>query len=71
MLPAVVKRLRERHLTLFGQAILLISGEILANAVCWIAAALTLGQADGLLGLALLAWVSSLYACKSGEKLTH
>jgi hypothetical protein len=51
---------RDRTLTLFGRAILLVSGEVLANAVCWVAAALTLGQADGLLGLALLAWVSQI-----------
>jgi hypothetical protein len=37
----------------------LIAGELVFNAACWIAAALTLGQADGLIGLALLAWVSN------------
>jgi hypothetical protein len=47
-----------RKPTLLGRAIILISGEVLANVVCWIAAALALRQADGLLGLALLAWVS-------------
>lgn len=51
--------LSKRPLTLFGRATVLVVGEILVNAVCWIAAALTLGQADGLIGLALLAWVRS------------
>lgn len=54
-LPAT---LQGRKLTLFGRALALVSGEVLANAVCWIAAALIFRQGDGLLGLALLAWVS-------------
>ncbi|OCF35373.1 high-affinity nickel-transporter [Kwoniella heveanensis BCC8398] len=49
-----------RRPTLLGRAIALVGAELLANAVCWIAAALTLRQADGLLGLALLAWTIGL-----------
>jgi high-affinity nickel-transport protein len=52
-------RLRRRRLTLLGRATALIAGELAFNAACWVAAALTLGQADGLIGLALLAWVST------------
>lgn len=51
-----------RKFTLLGRAILLVTGELLANAICWIAAALALRQADGLLGLALLAWVGTACA---------
>ncbi|WVR05065.1 hypothetical protein IAU60_002077 [Kwoniella sp. DSM 27419] len=49
-----------RRLTLLGRAIALIGAELLANAACWIAAALCFRQADGLLGLALLAWTIGL-----------
>jgi hypothetical protein len=59
--------LRGRRLTLFGRAIALIGIELLANAACWVAAALSLGQADGLLGLALLAWVSKCDVSYAGD----
>ncbi|WWD15794.1 hypothetical protein CI109_100218 [Kwoniella shandongensis] len=49
-----------RRLTLLGRAIALVTGELLANAACWIAAAVCLRQADGLMGLALLAWTIGL-----------
>ncbi|WVF72327.1 hypothetical protein IAT40_007140 [Kwoniella sp. CBS 6097] len=49
-----------RRPTLLGRAIALVAAELLANAICWIAAALTLRQADGLLGLAMLAWTIGL-----------
>ncbi|KAK4689934.1 nickel/cobalt transporter (NiCoT) family protein, partial [Tremellales sp. Uapishka_1] len=49
-----------RELTLFGRSVLLICAEILANAVIWVTAGLTLGQHDGLIGLALLAWTIGL-----------
>ena len=49
--------LRNKSLTLLGRAIALITGELLANAVVWTAAGICLAQADGVLGLALLAWV--------------
>ncbi|WWC88236.1 uncharacterized protein L201_003142 [Kwoniella dendrophila CBS 6074] len=49
-----------RRLTLLGRAILLIGGELLANAICWIAAGICFSDADGLLGLALLAWTIGL-----------
>jgi len=45
------------RLTLLGRAVVLIGGELLFNAICWIAAGITLRESDGLLGLALLAWV--------------
>jgi high-affinity nickel-transport protein len=59
MIPRRLARLRKRRLTLLGRNTALIAGELVFNAACWIAAALTLGQADGLIGLALLAWVSN------------
>jgi high-affinity nickel-transport protein len=49
---------RGRTLTLFGKAVLLIAAELGFNAICWVAAGICLSQADGLIGLALLAWVS-------------
>ncbi|WVQ70236.1 uncharacterized protein L199_008462 [Kwoniella botswanensis] len=49
-----------RKLTLLGRSILLVSGELLANAICWIAAGICFRDADGLLGLALLAWTIGL-----------
>lgn len=50
--------LRDRRLTLLGRAAALISAEVLANAVVWVAAGIAYAQADGVIGLALLAWVS-------------
>ena len=50
--------LGDRKLTLFGRAAALISAELIANAIVWIAAGLAYSQADGVIGLALLAWVS-------------
>lgn len=44
------------RLTLVGRAAALVAFELLFNAACWVAAGLCFGQADGLLGLALLAW---------------
>lgn len=52
------QKMRKLRLTLLGRAIALISGELVANAVVWVAAGLAYRQADGVLGLALLAWVS-------------
>ncbi|WRT66994.1 uncharacterized protein IL334_003960 [Kwoniella shivajii] len=49
-----------RRLTLLGRALLLIIGELLANAICWIAAGICFRDADGLLALALLAWTIGL-----------
>ncbi|WVW83261.1 hypothetical protein I302_105280 [Kwoniella bestiolae CBS 10118] len=49
-----------RKLTLLGRSILLVGGELLANAICWIAAGICFRDADGLLGLALLAWTIGL-----------
>lgn len=44
--------------TLIGRAVLLVTGLVLANAACWVAAGICLSGADGLLGIAMLAWVS-------------
>lgn len=44
--------------TLLGRAVALIGGELLFNAAMWVAAGIAFGQRDGLLGIALLAWVS-------------
>ena len=63
-----VKPKSPHRLTLFGRAVLLVAGEIAFNAICWIAAGLTLGQADGLIGLALLAWVSYLFVTLESAK---
>jgi hypothetical protein len=60
MLPSLGALRPLPRLTLLGRAIVLISGELVFNAVCWVIAALVLNQADGLLGLALLAWVCLL-----------
>ena len=49
--------LRSKKLTLLGRAIALLSGEVLANAAVWVAAGIAYTQADGVMGLALLAWV--------------
>ena len=51
---------RSWRLTLLGRSLLLISGELLANAVCWVVAGILFGrhaETRGLLSLALLAWV--------------
>ncbi|OWZ63602.1 hypothetical protein AYX14_03272 [Cryptococcus neoformans] len=53
-------RLAQRKLTLLGRAIALVVGELLFNAVCWIAAGICFGKTDGILGLALLAWTIGL-----------
>jgi hypothetical protein len=56
-MPVVLSRFNRRRLTLLGRAAALISGELFANAIVWTAAGLAFRQADGILGLALLAWV--------------
>lgn len=62
-------RRRLPRFTLLGRAILLIGGCLLSNAVVWIAAGICYGQANGLLGLALLAWVS--YPRAAGSNIRH
>ncbi|ORY22758.1 high-affinity nickel-transport protein-domain-containing protein [Naematelia encephala] len=52
--------LRHRRLTLLGRALALVSAELLANAIVWTIAGIFLSQADGLMGLALLAWTIGL-----------
>ncbi|WVQ71527.1 hypothetical protein IAR50_001066 [Cryptococcus sp. DSM 104548] len=47
------------RLTLLGRAVALVSGELLFNAACWVAAGICF-KADGVLGLALLAWTIGL-----------
>ncbi|TYJ57178.1 hypothetical protein B9479_002093 [Cryptococcus floricola] len=65
MLSAVTKRwtqAREQprwRLTLLGRAVALISGELLFNAACWVAAGICF-KGSGVLGLALLAWTIGL-----------
>ena len=49
---------RDRRLTLLGRAFLLIGAEICFNAFVWAIAGVSFGHADGILDLALLAWVS-------------
>ncbi len=51
---------KDRKLTLLGRATALITGELVANATVWVAAGIAFSQADGVMGLALLAWVSVL-----------
>ena len=51
-------RLRSRQATLLGRVVLLLVAELVANGVIWAAAAVVISQADNLVGLALLAWVS-------------
>lgn len=49
-------------LTVFGRSVLLIFLELVANAVCWIAAGIAFGprnETRSTLNLALLAWVST------------
>ena len=61
-----IHRLREKfqslpRLTLFGRSLLLVTSELLVNAVCWIVAGLLFGrhrETQPILSLALLAWVS-------------
>jgi hypothetical protein len=50
-------QVHRRRLTLFGRSVILLSGVLLANVVCWVIAGLTFRQ-SGLISLALLAWVS-------------
>lgn len=59
--------LRGKKLTLLGRAIALVSGELLANAAVWIAAGIAYTKTDGIMGLALLAWVriSAAASCTS------
>jgi hypothetical protein len=45
------------HLTIFGKSLLLVTGELLANVVCWVIAAITFRKHGSVLSLALLAWV--------------
>ncbi|ODO11563.1 hypothetical protein I350_00344 [Cryptococcus amylolentus CBS 6273] len=65
MLSAVTKRwtrAREQprwRLTLLGRAVALMSGELLFNAACWVAAGICF-KGSGVLGLALLAWTIGL-----------
>ncbi|KIY72001.1 NicO-domain-containing protein [Cylindrobasidium torrendii FP15055 ss-10] len=50
-------------LTIFGRSLLLVVGEVLANAICWIVAAVLFApsrETQGVLGLALLAWTLGL-----------
>ncbi|KAI0822016.1 NicO-domain-containing protein [Trametes gibbosa] len=51
------------RLTLFGRSLLLLAAELLANAVCWVVAAVLFGrhaETRPLLSLALLAWTIGL-----------
>lgn len=57
--PALFRRWRP---TILGRAIVLVLGLLLANAAIWVAAGICFSQADGLLGIAMLAWVSSGWA---------
>ena len=53
---------RRWRLTLFGRSLLLLTAELLANAVCWIVCAILFGRRPAtrpILSLALLAWVSA------------
>lgn len=52
--------LRQLRPTLVGRAVLLVSGLVLANTACWVAAGICLSGADGLLGIAMLAWTLGL-----------
>jgi hypothetical protein len=46
-------------LTLFGRSVLLLAAEVVTNVIIWIVAALCFaGRKDGVIGSALLAWVS-------------
>ncbi|KAA1469899.1 NicO-domain-containing protein [Dentipellis sp. KUC8613] len=54
---------RRRRLTIFGRSALLLSSELLANAVCWIVAGILFGRSadtQPILSLALLAWTIGL-----------
>lgn len=51
-------------LTLFGRSLLLLTAELLANAVCWIVCAVLFARRPAtrpILSLALLAWVSPVF----------
>lgn len=53
-------RVEAPRLTLFGRSLLLLTSEILANALCWTAAGVMFGrtkETKSILGLAMLAWV--------------
>lgn len=49
----------DRRLTLMGRSALLILLVVLGNLGCWAVAGLTFSKTDGLVNLALLAWVGS------------
>ncbi|KAJ3987938.1 NicO-domain-containing protein [Lentinula detonsa] len=56
-------KLSAPSLTLFGRSLLLISCELLANALCWTAAGIMFGRTEetkSILGLAMLAWTLGL-----------
>ena len=62
-LGASFSRLQARvpRLTIFGRSVLLLTAEVLANAVCWIVCAILFARRPAtrpILSLALLAWVS-------------
>ncbi|KAI0632023.1 NicO-domain-containing protein [Trametes polyzona] len=51
------------RLTLFGRSVVLVAAELLANAVCWVVAAILFGRHEetrSILSLALLAWTIGL-----------
>lgn len=52
--------LRSLRPTLVGRALLLVAGLVLANAAVWVAAGIAYRGADGLLGIAMLAWTLGL-----------
>ena len=53
-----LKNVLDLKLTLFGRSLLLVVGEILANVVLWVIAALLFRKdMQSVLGLCLLAWV--------------
>lgn len=57
------KSLRRFRLTLFGRALLVVAGEVLANAICWIVCAILFTRnaaSRSILSLALLAWTIGL-----------
>lgn len=54
--------------TIVGRAVLLVTGLLIANAACWAAAGICLSGADGLLGIAMLAWVSPLNSSEHGHR---
>ena len=57
------KTVRFPRLTLFGRSVLLLTAELLANAICWVVSAVLFGrkpETRPVLSLALLAWVSAV-----------